>query len=106
MFFIYRVFHQISEDQSSHTVSCDDCMDPGTLLHVVNKLNASERVGKIQAVQRYMISIQRVFNSGRAICGSFGAGKCSCSFVFISVLTFFSRSGGQFGYFITMSFVS
>ena len=52
-------------------------MDPGTLLHVVDKLNASERVGKIQSVQRYMISVQRILNSGNKICGSYGAGKCS-----------------------------
>ena len=91
--FVYRIFHQMAEDQSSHTVSCDHCMDPGTLLHVVDKLNASERVGKIQAVQRYMILVQRIFNSGRPICGSYGAGKCSCSFVFISVLAFLTLAG-------------
>ena len=71
------------EEHSQHTVSCERCMDPGTLLQVVDKLNASERVGKIQSVQRYMISVQRIFNSPNKICGSYGAGECSFVHLFL-----------------------
>ena len=93
------------EDHSQHTVYCERCMDPGTLLQIVDKLNALERVGRIQSVQRYMISVQKILNSGHKICGSYGAGKCSFVLLFLCFVLDFFHSGGQFGYFITMSFL-
>ena len=82
-----REFHQLCNDNSHHSVHCDRCMDPGTLLSTVDALNVLERVGKIQSLQRYMIAVQKVLNSHNRICGSYGAGECS--FVFLFNFVFF-----------------